>query len=96
MACTTPPSGILPFHTVISFIVKKCDVNLKEILIIKLLPDITQICYQMRLASFKPNFTPLTYSPVILLSGGFVPRKKILRMTVRAIHTFIKIGIQDL
>ncbi len=25
MACTTPPSGILPFHTLISFIFRRCD-----------------------------------------------------------------------
>ncbi len=25
VACTTPPSGILPFHTVISFIFRRCD-----------------------------------------------------------------------
>ncbi len=31
----------------------------------------------IRLASFKPIFTPLTYSPVILCSGWFEPRKKI-------------------
>ncbi len=31
----------------------------------------------IRLASFKPISTPLTYSPAILLFDGFVPRKKI-------------------
>ncbi len=25
MACTTPPSGILPFHTVISLMFRRCD-----------------------------------------------------------------------
>ncbi len=37
---------------------------LKEILIIGLLPEVTD----------KTNFTPLTYSPVKLLFDGFVPR----------------------
>ncbi len=32
--------------------------------------------FQIRLGSFKPIYTPLTYSPVIHLFDGFVPRKK--------------------
>ncbi len=43
-----------------------------------LLPDVTERCYQVnifiKLASFKPIFSPLTYSPVKLLFDGFVPR----------------------
>ncbi len=58
---------------------------LKEILIIGLLPEVTERCYQVnviiRLASFKPIATPLTYSPVILHFDGFV-----LRMSVRDAH----------
>ncbi len=58
-ARTPPPSGILPFHTVISFsegvMVEICLSSmhsttleiLKEILIIGLLPDVTERCYQV-------------------------------------------------
>ncbi len=35
MARTTPPSGILPFHTVISFIFRRCDDDDREMLVIK-------------------------------------------------------------
>ncbi len=53
---------------------------LKGILIIGLPPEGTERCYQVKiiyqLVSFKPISTPLTYSPVILLFDGFVPRKK--------------------
>ncbi len=51
---------------------------LKEILIIGLLPDVTERCYQVnviyQLASFKLISNPLTYSPVKLLFEGFEPR----------------------
>ncbi len=40
----------------------------------------------IRLASFKPISTPLTYSPVILLFDGFVLIKKISEW-VRGMHT---------
>ncbi len=91
-ARTTPPSGIFHSITVIWFIFRRCDgggdmlvINASnhsgkpEILIIGLLPEVTERYYQVksfiRLASFNPISTPLTYSPVILLFNGFLPRK---------------------
>ncbi len=71
---------------------------LMEIRIIGLLPEVTERCYQgnvIRLDSFKPIFTQLTYSPVILLFDGFVPGKKVIRKSVRGMHTFLKICIQQ-
>ncbi len=84
----TPPSGILPFHTVISF--RRCDGGiclssmhpttleiLKEILIIGLLPDVTERCYQVNVI-YQPHLnwflhhwpTVLWYSSLTDLCPG--------------------------
>ncbi len=99
-ARTTPPSGILPFHTVISFIFRRCDDG--DMLVINASnhtgdPEgnsdywVTSRRHRktsfVRLASFKPISTPLTYSPEKLLFDGFVLMKKNLRKSVRVMHT---------
>ncbi len=101
----TPPSGILLFHTVISFIFRRCDGG--DMLVINASnhtgnPEgnsdywVTSRPHRksfIRLVSFKQIFTPLTYSAVILLFNRFVPRK-IIRMSERGMHTFLETCIQ--
>ncbi len=45
--------------------------------------------------SFKPIFTPLTYSPVKLV-WRICAQEKMIRMSMRAMHTFLKFCVQDL
>ncbi len=102
-ARTTPPSGLLPFHTVIRFIFIGCDGG--DMVVNNASnhtgnPEgnsdywvtsrghrkmLSSELHLSDIASFKPIFTPLTYSAVILL---------FLRMSVRGMHTFLKICIQ--
>ncbi len=94
-ARTTPPSGIFPFHTVISFIFRRWDgggyachqciqpqwKSWRKFWLLGYFrtsqKDVIKWTSFIRLASFKPISTTLTYSPVKLLFDGFVPRKKI-------------------